>query len=890
MAKQNAQMLSFNRGVISPLAIARVDIKRVAMAAEEQTNFIPRALGPMSLRPGMKYLLNTNGNNAARYLPFIFSTADTALLEFTNNRMEVVVSDAKVTRVAVSTVTTNGAFTTNIANWTDTSEAGGTAAFAAGGYCALLGTGVNAGAVSQQLTVAAGDLNKQHGLHIVIAKGSCLLRVGSASGLADYISETTLLPGTHSLAITPTGDIFIQVLNRNAYTSWVDSIQIEAAGVMYLPTLWPTAALGDIRYDQSADVIFADCNAYRQQRIERRGVSSWSVVDFVSDDGPFLLQNITPTTIAVSAITGDITLTASKPLFKSTHVGALYRLTSVGQSVTATIGAADAYSDPIEVTGVGASRLFYYTITGLTATGSTVTLQRSFGAIGAWLDVASYTTNQSTSLNDTFDNQIVYYRLGIKVAGYVAGTPVVALNFTGGSSTGIARITGYTSPTVVTGYVLAPFGSILPTKTWEEGAWSPAQGYPSAAKLHEGRLFHAGKGKIWGSVTDSYSSNDSKFLGDAGPISRSIGSGPVDSVSWLHSSQHLLLGTQMSEMAARSSALDAPLTPTNFGLKKGTTYGSTNVSPLAVDDSTVFVGKTGSRVYATTADAYTMKYSASDLTLLCPEICQPKIVRAAVQRYPDTRLHFVRSDGKVAILIFDKSEEITAWVLYETTGLVEDVVVLPAQAGEVEDHVYYCVARTVGGSTVRFLEKWALQSETIGSTLNHQADAYATYTGAATTSITGLTHLNGQTVVCWADGIDQGTYTVAAGAITLPTAVTNATAGLGYQARFKSAKLAHAAQMGTAINQVKKVDKIGVVLANTHYQGLKYGPDFTHLDDLPLSESGYATPTDTVWSAYDAREFTFSGTHDTDSRVCLVANAPRPCTVMAAVLTMQTHE
>jgi hypothetical protein len=41
---------------------------------------------------------------------------------------------------------------------------------------------------------------------------------------------------------------------------------------------------------------------------------------------------------------------------------------------------------------------------------------------------------------------------------------------------------------------------------------------------------------------------------------------------------------------------------------------------------------------------------------------------------------------------------------------VEDVVVLPALDGQLDDQVYYVVRRTINGATVRYLEKWAQES------------------------------------------------------------------------------------------------------------------------------------------------------------------------------------
>ncbi len=49
----NVPLYAFNRGVLDPLAMARADVKRTALSAAIQTNFIPRSLGAMALRPGL---------------------------------------------------------------------------------------------------------------------------------------------------------------------------------------------------------------------------------------------------------------------------------------------------------------------------------------------------------------------------------------------------------------------------------------------------------------------------------------------------------------------------------------------------------------------------------------------------------------------------------------------------------------------------------------------------------------------------------------------------------------------------------------------------------------------------------------------------------------------
>ena len=872
MAKSEVELLTFNRGIVSPLGLARTDIKRVAMSAQEQTNFIPRVLGPMSLRPGFEYKGNSRNNLKAFYLPFIFSTDDTAIIELTDLTMRVRVNEALITRPTVSTSITNGNFTTDLSGWTGVDEVGAVSAFIAPGYMSLLGTGTAYAIRTQTLSVSAPDQNVQHALNITVVRGECVLRVGSTSGGSEYISETTLRPGTHSLAFTPTsGSTFVRLAASTSYSTLVDACVMAPVGVMEVPTPWSESNLFKIRARQSGDVIFIACKGIPQKRIERRGTNSWSVVDYVANLGPFRVGNTTPITLAPSALNGDITLTASSATFKSTNVGGLFAIDSTGQAVSKVITVADVYSDPIRVTGIGTGRVFAITITGTWV--ATVTLQRSVGAPGAWTDVASYTTNQSTTLNDTLDNQIIYYRIAVKPASYTSGTINAGLAYSAGTIRGIARVTGYVSDLVVNAVVVKDFGALTATTDWMEGAWSSRRGYPSAVGIHEGRVWWAGADKINGSVSDDFANFDDSVVGDSGTISRSIGIGPVDTINWLLESQQLLMGGQGAELICRSSSLGEPLSPTNFNIKEVTSRGSLGVDAVKVDTSAMFVDRSGSRVYELAYDNIGTTYTAMDLTAIVPEIGQSGITRIAVQRRADTRVHYIRTDGTVALLVYDKAEDVKAWVPVETDGVVEDVLVLP---GDEEDKVYYSVARVVNGLTVRFFEKWAKQSECVGGTLNKQADAFITYSGVATVTIP-VGHLEGKSVVCWADGVDKGIFTVSGGSVTLPSAVTNAVVGLAYRARYRSVKSQY-------LTKHKKIDKVGLVLVDTHAQGLKFGQEFAFLDDMPMVENNAIVGPDVIWKDYEFDNIALNGTFDPNARLCLEANAPRPCTVAAVII------
>ena len=165
------------------------------------------------------------------------------------------------------------------------------------------------------------------------------------------------------------------------------------------------------------------------------------------------------------------------------------------------------------------------------------------------------------------------------------------------------------------------------------------------------------------------------------------------------------------------------------------------------------------------------------------------------------------------------------------------------------------------------------------------------YSGVSTTTpfTTELLHLRDETVTVWADGAYVEDVTVtAAGGITLTTAASDVVAGLGYQARFKSAKLGELS--GITLLERKKVNRLGFIAKWLHHLGLKYGPDFTNMRELPQIENGKDVATDTVWEDYHEDDFAFGGDWDTDSRICLEANAPKPATLLAAIAEMESVE
>ncbi|HCZ47992.1 MAG TPA: hypothetical protein DCZ11_03185 [Gammaproteobacteria bacterium] len=875
--------MAFNRGIISRRGLARVDLKRTALSAETMVNWMPRVLGSMSMRPGLGYLFTLPG--ATKTVPFIFSASDTAAVHVSGEQTRVSVDDELVERPLVTAAFTNGTFTSDLTGWTSV-DAGTVNAWQTGGYLGLAGDGTNVARRRQAVTV--NEPNVEHGVRVVVARGPLKIRIGSTSGGSEYLADTELNTGEHSFAFTPTGASFsVDFFNQNDRLALLDSIAVESAGAMVLGSPWAAADLTLLRHDQSGDIIFVACDGYRQRKIVRWGARSWGVEEYLADDGPFRVENTGTTTITPSGLSGNITLTSSavagSGIFRGTHVGALFRLTSAGQTVSDSFSAENDFSTHIRVTGTGESRRFGVTIEGTFT--ATVTLQRSVDEGASWQDVSTWTTPVSTTYLDGLDDQIIWYRIGVKTGDYSSGVADCTLVYSSGSITGVARVTAYTSSTVVSAEVLSPLGGTAATDVWAEGAWSDFRGWPSAVRFHDGRLFWAGKDKFWGSVTDQFYTFDPDFEGDAGPINRSIGYGPVDTINWLMSLGRLIAGGAMAEISCRSSSFNEPLTPTNFTPKNTSTQGSSPVAAVQIDEKGLFVQRNGATVYEMSYNVDGDDYKPDELTKLVPELCESGITVLAVQRKPDTRVHCRLADGTVAVMIYDRVENVVCWVKVETDGSVEDVCTLP---GTSEDAVYYTVKRTIGGADVYYHERWALESEARGAAVSKMADSFV-YAAASADIITGLDHLEGEEVVAWGGGADLGTFTVSGGAITLPSACTHRCAGLTYSARFKSGKLAYSFPGRSGLGLAKKIAKVGLVMADVHAQGLQHGPDFNTLDPLPEVEAYAAVDQDAVRDAYDEQAIWFRSQWSTDARLCLKATAPRPCTVLAAAVELDTN-
>jgi hypothetical protein len=256
---------------------------------------------------------------------------------------------------------------------------------------------------------------------------------------------------------------------------------------------------------------------------------------------------------------------------------------------------------------------------------------------------------------------------------------------------------------------------------------------------------------------------------------------------------------------------------------------------------------------------------------------------------------FCLNDGTAAVLVYEKAEDVISWVRFTTDGSIEDITVLPNAES---DDVYMTVRRTIGGLDKHYREKLAYDTDAMGGVDNYVADSHVIRDVAATAIIPNLAHLEGKTVVVWAAGNpvqqangDAATFVVAGGQIVLPAAVTGRViVGLYYEGKWKSTKLAYAAQMGTAMSQKKTVLQVAPILFATHNRGIFFGQTFDKMDPMPRVIRGIDRGLNYTLPDYDYDAFSLPGSWDNDSRLCMKMKAPFPATILGVGMVIEGHE
>ena len=635
---------------------------------------------------------------------------------------------------------------------------------------------------------------------IVYPHGSAARRSGTQfiSEVKTSANKTRLVPFEFSTTQT-----YILEFGNQYIRIYKDKGQVQSGGsAVEIATPYLTAELFDIKFAQSADVMYIVHPNHAARKLSRTSHINWTLTQIDFTKGPMQDPNTTTTTL-----------------------------------------------NP-----------------GQTAVGTGVSL------------VASATT-------------------GINGGAGFASTDVGRFVFLHG---GYAKITAFTDTTNVTIEILTTLSASTATENWRLGAFSDTTGHPSTVTFFEQRLVFAGTTEqpqtVFFSKSGDYENMDANIGGtiaDSDAIIYTIASNQVNAIRFMTATRTLIIGTAGGEFSVSGGGSDVAITPTNILIKKQSNHGAANLDALAVGNVTLFMQRARRKMRELAYNFDVDGYIAPDMTILAEHITEGGITQMAYQQEPNQIIWLVRGDGELVGFTYQREQQVTAWHRHIFGGafgsgkaVCESVAVIPTDDTEYE--VYVIIKRTINGATKRYIEVLNTFdfTNTDNTTFNF-LDSQLDYNGSATTTISGLSHLEGQTVSILADGATHADKVVSSGSITLDRSATKVKVGLSYTSLLQTMRIDAGARDGTSQSKTKRIYEITIRLFES--VGVEVGPDLNNLERIPFRSSANAMNQGITPFTGD-KEVEFRGNYETDGFVFVRQTQPLPLTILSLYPRLVTND
>jgi hypothetical protein len=433
----------------------------------------------------------------------------------------------------------------------------------------------------------------------------------------------------------------------------IDGTAIDFAGLAYtsggnfarvytLSTPYVEADLPMLKYTQSADTMTIVCNGYDPRNLTRAGHASWSLTSIT-----YAPSISAPATCSASGGTaGSFDFT--------------YRVTAVDESTGEESLAKEstplASKDKPTTTGSTNIVVTWAAVSGA----SKYNIYRSDG-------------NATGGIGSVF--------------GYV------------GSADG--------SATTFRDWITNPAFDDTSPSTTATTPFSGASDKPGCVMYHQQRLLYGNtvnnpqliQASQIGNYTNMNASEPTK-ADDA--FSMTIASAQVNQIRHFVSLDDVIILTSGGEFIMRGGE-DGVLTPATVQIKPQTYYGCSDVPPIIVGNTILFVQERGSIVrdlgYTLEADGY----AGNDLSILSNHLFEGyEIVEWCYSQQPYSIIWAVRDDGVLLSLTYQREHQVWAWTRHTTAGKFESVCCIKEGS---EDVVYAIIRRKIGGTWKRYVER-----------------------------------------------------------------------------------------------------------------------------------------------------------------------------------------
>lgn len=540
------------------------------------------------------------------------------------------------------------------------------------------------------------------------------------------------------------------------------------------------ADLAQLKVLQSFDVLYCFHRDYQPRKFVRNGPADFAFELMEFTDGPFDDRNDNKAhTLSASAVEGTITLTSSIALFAATDVGRLVKIE------IADFGTTPAWEPGITVTA-GQLR---------------VSLERVYrcvqgGRTGSWQPA---------------------HTEGVEWDGMGSGTDINN-NAAGGVQWeyvhdlfGIARITAFTSATVVQavvlrrlpftavsnnyvwtgGYYSGSWGSYVPPGTlsyaygtwrWSLGAFSNTSGWPECGEVWLERLCLAKDSTVYGSVAGDLESHaEVNDLGELSNDQAFIATIPdSNAIVEMVGGERLLLFTASGCHAIGPASAAQGVGPRNLRRDRQHHSGSSAVAAVPLNGRTLTVSRCGTRIHETEFTVQRQVETALDLTRYARHISGPGFTALAVQHFPHNMIWALRADGVLTCASYLPEEEVLGMSRRKlASGMAaRSLVSITDPDGRFEQ--VWIAAEFNGAWHVLRMAPWREDGE---SDINAvMVDMAFTFEGEPTASFTAPL-LAGREIEVMADGVWHTVVAaVGTGAFSLPAPASKVVAGLPFEA------------------------------------------------------------------------------------------------------------
>jgi hypothetical protein len=836
----------FSAGTLSRKLDGRTDLKKYNRGARCIRNMVVQPQGGAAKRAGLFYVAKAKfQNKKCRMVPFEYSTSVSYMMEIGDLYIRFHYNRALL-RAASSTPA--------IVLTLD----------------AVTGYGINVTAGSAYFTSTAIDQERE----ITLGAGRARIRT-----------------------VTNTTTAVVDILAAFSGVSLGSGLWTITGTPVEVTTTYTESELPSLRFAQQNDVMYIAHTAHAPAKLTRVTSTSFQLADVTFVPPPtyeagnsYTLSGTDTLTLSASGVGTARTATfagAHAPFLESDagrtlSVGTGFAtIVSVSSTTQATVDITAAFSGTSLTSGTATIGLSPYARLVLEKTGPPGTRATVRSAVASGTRTGNVFPTLEWTDWDAFRST--------DVGKYIIGRD------------GVAKIYSYTNATTVLVQILKTFENVSQANLnaeedgdtesgpWQIGAglwtlesdtWSASRGYPGVVFFHDQRLGFAGSTTepeaFWLSVTGDYENfgvgsnpDDSiKFL---------VASGKANLIRWAVSTGKLVLGTIGSEYVAKGGADDDPITPTNIQSKHQSKVGSSiTVDAIQAENFVIYLQRGDQKIREMDYSAERDRYVSGDLSLIAENLFNgtKQLTYLAYLSSQDPYLLATRNDGAMVVCAYKPEEDIRAWSDFVTgpdqdytDGMFESVGVMANNCGT-SDEVWVSVKRVLNSGTYRYIEVFDGQ-------LNLDSAAY--YSGIASDSLGGLTHLNGEVIYVIGDGTTAYQVTVTNGVATVDTTHTTLEAGFSYGETLTLMRPVVETRTGPSLGRIITLKELFLLLHCTR-------------GDVKINSEivGYGEATQTYPFTGVVRNLEYG--FDRDGDISITKSDPFPLTVSAVVLAVEAED